>query len=133
MKTEFDKWWNEDDLTTEGNNFVDGTPAWWAWEGWCAAVKAERNSWPAEMEAMERQVNILTDALNDRQRWFDALEAQHKQAILAEREACAKVVGEFAQKWWSIHCASNKHMETTRKAHDDFCALQAAIRARSNT
>ena len=31
----------------------------------------ERNSWPAEMEAMERQVNILTDAL-----------AQ-------EREACA--------------------------------------------
>jgi hypothetical protein len=32
----------------------------------------ERNSWPAEMEAMERQVNILTDAL------------------AAEREACAK-------------------------------------------
>ena len=47
-----------------------------------------------------------------------------------EREACAKEVGEFAKKWWSIHCASNKHMETTRKAHDDFCALQAAIRAR---
>jgi hypothetical protein len=33
----------------------------------------ERSSWPAEMEAMERQVNILTDALAD------------------EREACAKV------------------------------------------
>jgi hypothetical protein len=47
-----------------------------------------------------------------------------------EREACAKVAGEFAQKWWSIHCHSNKHMETTRKAHDDFCALQSAIRAR---
>ena len=55
------------------------------------AVAKERNSWPAEMEAMERQVNILTDALNDRQRWFDALEAQHKQAILAVREACSKV------------------------------------------
>ena len=26
----------------------------------------ERNSWPAEMEAMERQVNILTDALAQR-------------------------------------------------------------------
>jgi hypothetical protein len=39
-----------------------------------ALVRAdERNSWPAEMEAMERQVNILTDALAD------------------EREACAKV------------------------------------------
>ena len=48
----------------------------------------------------------------------------------AEREACADKTGEFARKWWSIHCASNKHMETTRKAHDDFCALQAAIRAR---
>ena len=51
----------------------------------------------------------------------------------AEREACAEKTGEFARKWWSIHCASNKHMETTRKAHDDFCALQAAIRARGNT
>ncbi len=31
-----------------------------------ALVRAdERNSWPAEMEAMERQVNILTDALAD--------------------------------------------------------------------
>ena len=48
----------------------------------------------------------------------------------AEREACAEKTGEFARKWWSIHCASNKHMDTTRKAHDDFCALQAAIRAR---
>lgn len=48
----------------------------------------ERNSWPLEMEAMERRVNILTDALNDRQRWFAALEAQHKQAILAERKKC---------------------------------------------
>ena len=48
----------------------------------------------------------------------------------AEREACVEKTGEFARKWWSIHCASNKHMETTRKAHDDFCALQAAIRAR---
>ena len=44
-------------------------------------------------------------------------------------EEAADVTGEFAQKWWSIHCASNKHMETTRKAHDDFCALQVAIRA----
>jgi len=40
-----------------------------------ALVRAdERNLWPAEMEAMERQVNILTDAL------------------AAEREVCAKVV-----------------------------------------
>ncbi len=50
-----------------------------------------------------------------------------------EREACADKTGEFARKWWSIHCDSNKHMETTRKAHDDFCALQAAIRARGTS
>lgn len=55
---------------------------------------------------------------------FAALVSAH------ERKECAKVVSEFAQNWWSIHCASNKHMETTRKAHDDFCALQSAIRAR---
>jgi hypothetical protein len=47
-----------------------------------------------------------------------------------EREACAEKTGEFARKWWSIHCESNKHMETTLKAHQDFCVLQAAIRAR---
>ena len=41
MSTEFNKWWNED-LLTEDNPFVDGTPAHWAWEGWCAGVKAER-------------------------------------------------------------------------------------------
>ena len=33
-------------------------------ENFAALIRAdERSSWPAEMEAMERQVNILTDAL----------------------------------------------------------------------
>ena len=44
MNEEFNKWWDKDDLTTDNNNFVDGTPAYWAWEGWCAAVKAEREA-----------------------------------------------------------------------------------------
>ena len=47
-----------------------------------------------------------------------------------EREACAKVCEEFARKWWKIHCDSNIHYSSTLKAHQDFCALQAAIRAR---
>ena len=81
----------------------------------------ERNSWPAEMEAMERQVNILTDALNDRQRWFDALEAQNKQAILAEREACAKV------------CDSVGICHEVSQGADLCFELATAIRARSNT
>ena len=48
-----------------------------------------------------------------------------------EREACANVCEEFARKWWKIHCDSNIHYSSTLKAHQDFCALQAAIRARS--
>jgi hypothetical protein len=61
---------------------------------------------------------------------FEPLWDFAKLVAAKEREECAKDAGEFAQKWWSIHCHSNKHMETTRKAHDDFCALQSAIRAR---
>lgn len=48
----------------------------------------------------------------------------------AEREACAKIAASFAKQWWSIHCATNKHLDTTRKAHEDFCQLDNAIRAR---
>ena len=61
--------------------------------------------------------------------WHDELVRFATLVRTAALEEAARVTGEFAQKWWSIHCASNKHMETTRKAHDDFCALQAAIRA----
>jgi hypothetical protein len=56
------------------------------------------------------------------QKWFDAVTAQHKQAILAEREACAKVCeqrdeeGECPDQWdWHS---------------SDYAA---AIRARGNT
>jgi hypothetical protein len=49
-----------------------------------------------------------------------------------EREACAKIAQDFAKKWWGIHCHSNKHMETTRKAHEDFCKIDNAIRARGD-
>ena len=43
----------------------------------------ERNSWPAEMEAMERQVNILTDALA--QAKADAWGEGYKQGVADER------------------------------------------------
>jgi len=52
MSTEFNKWWNED-LLTEDNPFVDGTPAYWAWEGWCAGVKAEREACAQVCETLE--------------------------------------------------------------------------------
>ena len=49
-------------------------------------VAAERNSWPAEMEAMERQVNILTDALaqakaEERKIIMDSLQKQADLAV----------------------------------------------------
>ena len=65
----------------------------------------------------------------DHHYWQD----QAMKAAAQEREECAKVAGDFAKKWWSIHCDTNKHMDTTRKAHDDFCALQAAIKTRGTT
>lgn len=49
-----------------------------------------------------------------------------REAALEE----AKVLSDqHARNWWTIHCATNKHMETTRKAHDDFCRLSNAIAA----
>lgn len=69
-----------------------------------AGASAERNSWPAEMEAMERQVNILTDAL--------------AQAKAEEREACAKVCDEMASR---------------DKLSNYYKVAANAIRARGNT
>ena len=64
----------------------------------------ERNSWPAEMEAMERQVNILTDALaQERERLKLDVHScgptcnryacvAVREAVQIEREACANLV-----------------------------------------
>jgi hypothetical protein len=63
----------------------------------------------------------------------EELETFAKLVAAAEREACAKKTEEFARKWWKIHCDSNLHYASTLRAHQDFCALQAAIRARGET
>ena len=56
---------------------------------------------------------VRADEREQGQKWFDAVTAQHKQMILAEREACARVCE-----------AMNKYM-------DDGEECAAAIRARS--
>jgi hypothetical protein len=44
------------------------------------------------LELIEQLVALVrADEREEFQRWFDAVTAQHKQLILAEREACAKV------------------------------------------
>jgi uncharacterized protein (UPF0128 family) len=39
---------------------------------------------------------VRADEREQGQKWFDAVTAQHKQEILAEREACAKVADYYA-------------------------------------
>jgi len=76
-----------------------------------------------ELKAFEALVRA--DEREEFQRWFDAVTAQHKQEILAEREACAKVCDEYSATGkieefdigW-LACAKN---------------VAAAIRARKET
>lgn len=44
-------------------------------------------------------------------------------------EEAANGADALAKKWWARHCETNRHMETTREAHEDFCQLGRAIRA----
>lgn len=41
MTPEFNGWWDSDLLSTN-NPYREDSPAYWAWEGWRAGVKAER-------------------------------------------------------------------------------------------
>lgn len=40
MMSEFNDWWNDDDMLKE-NPYNQDTPIWWAYEGWCAAKRME--------------------------------------------------------------------------------------------
>ena len=92
-----------------------------------AGAAAERNSWPAEMEAMERQVNILTDAL--------------AQAKAEEREACAKVADSISEDQWALYKGrppyTGKELERasdyTQGKSDGAEVCAAAIRARGRS
>ena len=49
---------------------------------------------PVTVDMYERLVGLArADEREQGQKWFDAVTAQHKQAILAEREACAYRAG----------------------------------------
>lgn len=43
MTDDFNKWWN-DNVFTKNNPYTNDNPAFWAWEGWHAAVAAEREA-----------------------------------------------------------------------------------------
>jgi hypothetical protein len=77
---------------------------------WRYGMKAEGDSLKA-FEAFVR-ADAIADERKQGQKWFEAVTAQHKQLILAEREALLDLVDDYA------------------KNNTD---LKAAIRARGNT
>jgi hypothetical protein len=56
------------------------------------AVYGAHTEWTgAPLDRLEQLVALVrADEREQGQKWFDAVTAQHKQEILAEREACAK-------------------------------------------
>ena len=78
---------------------------------------------PINLEKLEAFAELVrADEREQFQKWFDAVTAQHKQLIIAEREACAKL----AQ---STVC--DTHIPTGVKIYGTAAAK--AIRARGNT
>ena len=75
---------------------------------------------PIYLEKLEAFANLVrADERENGQKWFDAVTAQHKQLILAEREACANL----AQK-----TVCDVHIPTGVKIYGTVAAK--AIRAR---
>jgi len=64
MSKEFNEWW-DGDLLTEDNPFVENTAAYWAWEGWCAGVKAERQACAVRADEYMLQVECGTMNVGD--------------------------------------------------------------------
>ncbi len=89
-----------------------------------------RETFSGDSFGIERFAELVrADERENGQKWFDAVTAQHKQAILAEREALIgllkgidKTEIESADGWWE-----------TSSGADFGAGILAAIRARSNT
>jgi hypothetical protein len=43
MNDQFNTWWDSSELLKD-NPYREDSPAYWAWEGWCAAALAEREA-----------------------------------------------------------------------------------------
>ena len=55
---------------------------------------------------------VRADEREQGQKWFDAVTAQHKAEILAEREACAQLCEDQWQTAWDIQEAIRARGET---------------------
>jgi bisphosphoglycerate-independent phosphoglycerate mutase (AlkP superfamily) len=79
-----------------------------------------------ELKAFEALVRA--DEREQGQKWFDAVTAQHKQLILAEREACAKVCENDAWRCKKIAVETQDKKANAAALEAYLCA--EAIRAR---
>jgi hypothetical protein len=82
MTDAFNRWWNAEELV-EGNPYNKDTPAYWAWAGWQAGqvgMTDEEYEQAMADEGQRRMLEIDTE-----------VRAMIKEAVDAEREACAKV------------------------------------------
>jgi len=87
MTEDFNKWWNSDEIA-EKNSYREGSPVFWAWEGWQAAMKEKRKPLMTD----EEYEQAMADEGQRRMLEIDTeVRAMIKEAVEAEREACAKV------------------------------------------
>lgn len=61
--------------------------------------------------------------------WDVVIDSELESFAALVLEHAANGADALAKKWWARHCETNRHMETTREAHEDFCQLGQAIRA----
>jgi hypothetical protein len=82
MTEEFNKWWNED-LLSQDNPYVDGTAAFWAWEGWQAALAQP------EQEPVKYKCTVIDDQHPQGiplEQWGDPPAAQRKPLTDEQRQ-----------------------------------------------
>ena len=93
MTEDFNKWWNADqgyDGVT--NPYRSDSAVYWAWEGWQAGVEAERKPLMTD----EEYEQAMADEGQRRMLEIDTeVRAMIKEAVDAEREACAKLAYEL--------------------------------------
>jgi hypothetical protein len=71
MTEDFNKWWDSEGIA-EDNSYREGSPAYWAWEGWQAGVKAEREAcakaldWMAEQDKLSNYYKVAALIIRER-------------------------------------------------------------------
>jgi len=77
----FNHWWNEGEVSPGDNPYTHETAAYWAWEGWQAGAKAERNAC----------AKVADDYAGNQLRWSCGLDSPEQYRMQAGYE-CADAI-----------------------------------------